>query len=49
MILLIPATVQISKCFITVDGEIDYWKEGESVMFDEIHSHFAENHTIAFR
>lgn len=33
------------QCFINVDGETYYWKDGESVMFDETYIHFAENRT----
>lgn len=33
------------QCFINVDGETYYWKDGESVMFDETYIHFAENST----
>ena len=33
------------QCFINVDGETYYWKDGESVMFDETYIHFAENCT----
>jgi beta-hydroxylase len=33
------------KCFIDVDGERYYWKDGEAVMFDETYIHFAANET----
>jgi beta-hydroxylase len=32
-------------CFINVDGERYYWKDGEAVMFDETYIHFAANET----
>lgn len=32
-------------CFINVDGEDYYWKDGEAVMFDETFIHYAENKT----
>jgi beta-hydroxylase len=34
-----------SKCFINVDGERYYWKDGEPVMFDETYIHYAANET----
>ncbi|WP_269460248.1 aspartyl/asparaginyl beta-hydroxylase domain-containing protein [Polynucleobacter necessarius] len=33
------------KCFIDVDGERYFWKDGEAVMFDEPYIHFAANET----
>ena len=33
------------KCFINVDGERYFWKDGEAVMFDETYIHFAANET----
>jgi beta-hydroxylase len=33
------------KCFIDVDGERYFWKDGESVMFDETYIHYAGNET----
>ena len=33
------------KCFIDVDGERYFWKDGESVIFDETYIHFAGNET----
>lgn len=33
------------KCFIDVDGERYYWKDGEPVMFDETYIHYAANET----
>ena len=32
-------------CFIDVDGEPYYWKDGEAVVFDETYIHFAANNT----
>jgi beta-hydroxylase len=32
-------------CFINVDGERYYWKDGEAVMFDETYIHYAANET----
>jgi beta-hydroxylase len=32
-------------CFIYVDGEKYFWREGEAVMFDETYIHYAENKT----
>ncbi len=32
-------------CFIDVDGERYFWRDGEVVMFDETYIHFAENTT----
>ena len=32
-------------CYISVDGERYFWKDGEAVMFDETYTHFAENRT----
>ena len=33
------------ECYITVDGESYYWKDGEGVVFDETYIHYAENKT----
>ena len=33
------------KCFIDVDGERYFWKDGESVIFDETYIHYAGNET----
>ncbi|MEO8631105.1 MAG: aspartyl/asparaginyl beta-hydroxylase domain-containing protein [Betaproteobacteria bacterium] len=30
-------------CYIAVDGENYFWKDGEAVMFDETYIHYAEN------
>ena len=38
-------TPNSEECFISVDGEEYYWKDGEAVMFDETFIHFAENKT----
>ncbi len=32
-------------CFIDVDGEQYYWKDGEAVLFDETYMHDAQNNT----
>ena len=32
-------------CFINVDGERYFWKDGEAVMFDETYIHYAANET----
>ena len=32
-------------CYIAVDGEHYYWKDGEGVVFDETYIHYAENKT----
>jgi len=32
-------------CYINVDGEHYYWRDGEPVMFDETYIHYAENTT----
>jgi beta-hydroxylase len=37
------------ECFIIVDGEKYYWKDGEAVMFDETYIHTAENRTDVTR
>ena len=34
-----------SECFIEVDGQHYYWKDGEAVMFDETFIHHAANRT----
>jgi len=34
-----------ADCFIDVDGETYFWKDGEVVMFDETYIHFAANNT----
>jgi beta-hydroxylase len=34
-----------TRCFINVDGEHYYWKDGEAVIFDETYIHYAANET----
>jgi beta-hydroxylase len=36
-------------CFISVDGEPYFWRDGEAVMFDETYVHTAENRTSTTR
>jgi beta-hydroxylase len=36
-------------CYIVVDGQKYYWKDGEAVMFDETYIHQAENRTDVTR
>ena len=36
-------------CYITVDGESYYWKDGEGIVFDETYVHMAENRTPTTR
>ena len=36
-------TPNSEHCYINVDGEKYWWKDGEAVMFDETFLHFAEN------
>jgi len=38
-------TANSPECYIDVDGERYYWKDGEAVMFDETFIHYAENRT----
>lgn len=33
------------QCYINVDGQDYYWRDGEPVMFDETYIHYAENTT----
>lgn len=33
------------RCFIDVDGEPYFWKDGEAVIFDETYIHYAANNT----
>jgi beta-hydroxylase len=33
------------RCYIDVDGQQYYWKDGEAVVFDETYIHYAENKT----
>ncbi len=37
------------ECYIIVDGQKYYWKDGEAVMFDETYIHQAENRTDVTR
>jgi beta-hydroxylase len=39
------STPNSPKCWINVDGERYYWKDGEAVMFDETYIHHAANET----
>lgn len=39
------STPNSARCYIDVDGERYYWKDGEAVMFDETYVHHAENQT----
>ena len=38
-------TPNSDDCFISVDGERYFWKDGEAVLFDETYIHFVENNT----
>lgn len=38
-------TPNAENCFIDVDGERYWWKDGEAVLFDETFIHFAKNET----
>ena len=38
-------TPNSDACFISVDGERYYWKDGEAVLFDETYIHYVENNT----
>ena len=37
------------NCFISVDGKVYDWKEGEGVLFDETYKHFVINDTNHYR
>lgn len=39
------STPNSEDCYIKVDGEKYFWKDGEAVMFDETYLHHAENNT----
>jgi len=39
------STPNSPDCFIVVDGENYFWRDGEGVVFDETYIHFAENKT----
>jgi beta-hydroxylase len=43
------STPNSPDCYIVVDGEKYYWKDGEPVMFDETYIHQAENRTDVTR
>ncbi len=38
-------TPNSAQCYIVVDGESYFWRDGEAVMFDETYIHYAENTT----
>ncbi len=38
-------TPNSEDCYISVDGQKYYWRDGEAVMFDETYLHYAENKT----
>ncbi len=38
-------TPNSKDCYISVDGENYYWKDGEAVLFDETYIHYAANNT----
>ncbi|MBJ7262461.1 MAG: lipid A hydroxylase LpxO [Burkholderiaceae bacterium] len=38
-------TPNSAECFIDVDGEKYFWRDGEAVLFDETYIHWAENRT----
>lgn len=42
-------TPNSAECYIDVDGERYFWKDGEAVMFDETFVHTAENRTDVTR
>lgn len=42
-------TPNSEKCYINVDGENYFWRDGEAVMFDETFLHYAENATTQDR
>ena len=44
--LVTPASPQ---CYIDVDGQQYYWRDGEAVMFDETYIHYAKNETDVSR
>ncbi len=39
------ATPEDAGCYIDVDGQRYFWRDGESVMFDETYIHYAQNTT----
>jgi beta-hydroxylase len=42
-------TPNSDQCYIVVDGERYFWRDGEAVMFDETYIHYAENTTTQQR
>jgi beta-hydroxylase len=42
-------TPNSEQCYIVVDGERYFWRDGEAVMFDETFIHYAENTTDSQR
>jgi beta-hydroxylase len=42
-------TANSDKCYINVDGERYWWKDGEAVLFDETYIHSVENDTDVTR
>jgi beta-hydroxylase len=42
-------TANSEKCYINVDGERYWWKDGEAVLFDETYIHSVENDTDVTR
>ena len=38
-------TPNSDQCYIVVDGQRYFWRDGEAVMFDETYIHYAENTT----
>jgi beta-hydroxylase len=42
-------TASSPSCYIEVDGEKYYWRDGEEVMFDETYIHYAKNETAISR
>jgi beta-hydroxylase len=42
-------TANSDKCYIDVDGERYWWKDGEAVLFDETYIHSVENNTDVTR
>jgi beta-hydroxylase len=39
------STPNSEKCFISVDGQEYFWRDGEAVLFDETFIHYADNQT----
>jgi beta-hydroxylase len=42
-------TPNSDQCYIVVDGQRYFWRDGEAVMFDETYIHYAENTTQSQR